>query len=228
MNKESILIVDDDPKMIKLIQANLRARDYLVSIARDGDEALEFLEKELPDLIILDLLMPKLDGREVCRRLRQWSNTPIIVVSALGQMGDKINCLELGADDYINKPFSIDELIARIKAVLRRAGSHDNATNKPTVKVGALEIDFARGIISLAGKPIRLTATEYKLLTEFALNQGKVLTHEYILAKVWGSQFREENEYLRVYVSRLRRRLAPLHDRHRYIVTIPGIGYQFG
>lgn len=228
MNKESILVVDDDPKMIKLLQANLKARGYLVSIARDGDEALDFVEKEFPDLIILDLLMPRLDGREVCRRLREWSDIPILVLSALGQVGDKVNCLDIGADDYLSKPFSIDELMARIRAVLRRAQKNSSAIIKPSVKVGELEIDLERGHVSLAGNLIRLTATEYKLLQVFALNLGKVLTHEHLLTKVWGAQFQKENEYLRVYISRIRKKLAPQPDGNSYILTIPGIGYQLG
>ena len=226
MNKESILIVDDDPKMIKLLQANFKARGYLVSIARDGDEALELIEKESPDLIVLDLLMPRLDGRKVCQRTREWSDTPILILSALGQVGDKINCLELGADDYLSKPFSIDELIARIRALLRRATKSSNDIAKPCVQVGELVIDLARGHVSLTGNLVRLTATEYKLMQVFALNVGKVLTHEYLLTKVWGSQFQKENEYLRVCISHIRKKLAPKLDDTRYILTIPGIGYQ--
>ncbi|MFC1875615.1 response regulator transcription factor [Chloroflexota bacterium] len=228
MNKESILIVDDDPKMIKLLQANLRARGYSVSIAQDGDEALELIEREFPDLIILDLLMPRLDGREVCRRLREWSDIPILVISALGQVRDKVACLELGVDDYLSKPFSIDELIARIIALLRRTKKSSYDIIKPCVKVGELEIDLARGHVSLAGNPVSLTATEYKLLQVFALNVGKVLTHEYLLQKVWGAQFQKESEYLRVYISHIRKKLASQPDGARYILTVPSTGYQLG
>jgi DNA-binding response OmpR family regulator len=228
MNKENILVVDDDPKMIKLLQANLKARGYSVSIARDGDEAIELIEKELPDLIILDILMPRLDGREICRRLREWSDIPILVISALGQVGDKVNCLELGADDYLSKPFAIDELIARTRALLRRVKKSSNEITKPCVKVVDLEIDLVKGHVSLAGNQVSLTATEYKLMQVFALNLGKVLTHEYLLTKVWGTQFQKENEYLRVCISHIRKKLSSQPDGNSYILTIPGIGYQLG
>jgi DNA-binding response OmpR family regulator len=229
MNNENILIVDDDPKMIKLIQANLKARRYNVLIARDGTEAIELTEKELPDLIILDLLMPKMDGREVCRRLRQWTDIPIIVLSALGQVNDKVTCFELGADDYIVKPFAIDELMARIRVLLNRLKKQSNDSRDPSVKKGEVEINLASGTVSLSGESIRLTNTEFKLLTEFALNQGKILTHEHLLNKVWGVEFQNDSEYLRVYISRLRKKLGSSSSGSSgtVIETVPGIGYQF-
>jgi DNA-binding response OmpR family regulator len=228
MNNEKILIVDDDPKIIKLLQVNLKARGYIVSVARDGSEAIDIIQEDLPDLIILDLLMPKLDGREVCKQIRQWSNIPIIILSALGEVHDKVSCFGFGADDYMSKPFAIDELIARIKALLKRTKKQMNETVNPLVKVGGLEINFTTGIVSLSDKIIRLTSTEYRLLSEFALNQGKILTHEYLLSKIWGLEFRNEKEYLRVYINRLRKKIDPSGSDTMYIVTIPGFGYQFG
>jgi two-component system KDP operon response regulator KdpE len=226
MKDEKILIVDDDPKMIKLIQSNLKARGYNTFIAQNGIEAIDTTEKELPDLLILDLLMPKMDGREVCRRLRQWTDIPIIVLSALGQVNDKVTCFELGADDYIVKPFSIDELIARVRALLNRFRKQQDKFNTPAIKKGDLEINLASGIVSLSGKPIRLTNTEFRLLNEFVLNQGKVLTHEHLLNKVWGAEFQNEKEYLRVYISRLRNKLGA-SETNPLIDAISGIGYQF-
>jgi two-component system KDP operon response regulator KdpE len=226
MKDEKILIVDDDPKMIKLIQSNLKARGYNTFIAQNGIEAIDTTEKELPDLLILDLLMPKMDGREVCRRLRQWTDIPIIVLSALGQVNDKVTCFELGADDYIVKPFSIDELIARVRALLNRFRKQQDKFNTPSIKKGDLEINLASGIVSLSGKPIRLTNTEFRLLNEFVLNQGKVLTHEHLLNKVWGAEFQNEKEYLRVYISRLRNKLGA-SETNPLIDAISGIGYQF-
>jgi two-component system KDP operon response regulator KdpE len=226
MKDEKILIVDDDPKMIKLIQSNLKARGYNTFIAQNGIEAIDTTEKELPDLLILDLLMPKMDGREVCRRLRQWTDIPIIVLSALGQVNDKVTCFELGADDYIVKPFSIDELIARVRALLNRFRKQQDKFNTPSIKKGDLEINLASGIVSLSGKPIRLTNTEFRLLNEFVLNQGKVLTHEHLLNKVWGAEFQNEKEYLRVYISRLRNKLGA-SETNPLIDAISGNGYQF-
>jgi two-component system KDP operon response regulator KdpE len=226
MNNEKILIVDDDPKMIKLIQSNLKIRGFKTLVARDGIEAIELTEKELPDLIILDLLMPKLDGYEVCRKLRQWSDIPMIIISALGQVNDKVTCFELGADDYIVKPFAVDELLARIKALLNRFSKQLNIPGTPLIKKGNLEINLSSKTVTLSGKPVKLTNTELKIINEFAANQGKVLTHEYLLNKIWGPEFRNESEYLRVYISHLRKKLDP-SGTSNIIETISGIGYQF-
>jgi two-component system KDP operon response regulator KdpE len=229
MGNQKILIVDDDPKMVKLIQSNLKARGYNVFIASDGSEAIELVERELPDLILLDILMPEVDGYEVCKRIRQWADIPIIIISALGRVENKVACFNLGADDYINKPFAIDELLARIKAVLSRTQKFQgNNRDNALIKQGELEINLASGVISASGEIIRLTSIEYKIITEFALNQGKVLSHEYILNKVWGAQFQSEYEYLRVYISRLRKKLDPKNTGTTYIQTIPSIGYKFG
>ena len=229
MDKKNILIVDDDLKIIKIIKANLRARGYTAYTAQDGEEALIVAEEKLPDLIVLDLLMPKLDGYEVCRRLREWSDVPILMLSALNQPRDKIKCLELGADDYLGKPFAVDELIARIESLLRRASKSSSIYNSlPCIRIGNLEINLAQGHVNLGGSQIGLTATEYKLLQVMAQNRGKVLTHEYLLSSVWGNQYQGESEYLRVYFSRIRKKLACNGNSADYIKTIPGIGYQLG
>ena len=227
MVKIRILVVDDELSVIKFLRANLEARDYEVLVAMDGAEALQTIEMELPDLVILDIMMPKLDGFEVCRRLREWSQIPVIMLSARGDESDKVKCLDLGADDYITKPFGASELIARVKAVLRRTEAATTIPTQPSFTCGDFEINFAQRRVTVAGKEIRLTPTEYTLLQEFALNPGKVLTHTYLLNKVWGSEYREEREYLHVFVRRLRTKLEPVLTNPEYIVTVPGVGYKF-
>ena len=193
----------------------------------DGAEALQTFEMELPDLVILDIMMPKLDGFEVCRRLREWSQIPVIMLSARGDESDKVKCLDLGADDYITKPFGASELIARVKAVLRRTEAATAIPTQPSFTSGDLEVNFAQRRITVSGKEVKLTPTEYTLLQEFTLNAGKVLTHTYLLNKVWGPEYREEREYLHVFIRRLRAKLEPDPTNPRYIMTVPGVGYQF-
>ena len=193
----------------------------------DGTEALHTIEMELPDLVILDIMMPKLDGFEVCRRLREWSQIPVIMLSARGDESDKVKCLDLGADDYITKPFGASELIARVKAVLRRTEAATTVPTKPSFTSGDLEINFAQRQVAVSGKEVKLTPTEYTLLQEFALNAGKVLTHTYLLNKVWGPEYREEREYLHVFIRRLRAKLEPDPANPKCIMTVSGIGYQF-
>jgi two-component system KDP operon response regulator KdpE len=227
MKKTRILVVDDELSIIKFLRANLESKDYEVLAAMDGAEALQTFEMELPDLVILDIMMPKLDGFEVCRRLREWSQIPIIMLSARGDESDKVKCLDLGADDYITKPFGASELIARVKAVLRRTEAATTVPIKPSFTSGDLEINFAQRRVTVAGKEVKLTPTEYTLLQEFALNAGKVLTHTYLLNKVWGPEYREEREYLHVFIRRLRAKLEPDPTNPKCIMTVSGIGYQF-
>ncbi len=227
MKKTRILVVDDELSIIKFLRANLEARDYVVLAAMDGAEAIQTIEMELPDLVILDIMMPKLDGFEVCRRLREWSQIPVIMLSAQGDESDKVKCLDLGADDYITKPFGASELIARVKAVLRRTEAATAIPTQPSFTSGDLEVNFAQRQVTVAGKEVKLTPTEYTLLQEFALNAGKVLTHTYLLNKVWGPEYREEREYLHVFVRRLRAKLEPDPTNPKYIMTVPGVGYQF-
>jgi two-component system KDP operon response regulator KdpE len=171
--------------------------------------------------------MPKVDGREVCRRVRSWSQIPIIILSALGTTSDKVNCLDLGADDYITKPFAIDELLGRIRAVLRRNEENSLVVTQPSIKVGILGFDFNRRLVTSGDNVIQLTATEYNLLQELVRNAGKVLTYELILRSVWGADYLQEKEYVRVYIRRLRAKLEPTPKNPEYILTIPRIGYRF-
>ncbi len=227
MSKTRILVVDDELSIIKFLRANLEARGYEVLAAMDGAEALQTFEMELPDLVILDIMMPKTDGFEVCRRLREWTQTPIIMLSARGDESDKVKCLDLGADDYITKPFGASELIARVRAVLRRTEAAATMPSQPSFTGGDLQINFAQRRVTIAGKEVKLTPTEYSLLQEFVLNAGKVLTHTHLLNKVWGSEYREDTQYLHVFVRRLRAKLKPDPTNPRYIITVPGVGYQF-
>jgi len=227
MVKTRILVVDDELSIIKFLRANLEAKGYKVLAAMDGAEALQTFEMELPDLVILDIMMPKMDGFEVCRKLREWSQVPIIMLSARGDVSDKVKCLSLGADDYITKPFGVGELIARVRAVLRRTEAAAAIPSQPSFTSGDLQISFAQRRVTIAGKEVKLTPTEYNLLQELVLNAGKVLTHTHLLNKVWGSEYREEREYLHVFVRRLRAKLEPDPANPRYIITVPGVGYQF-
>ena len=225
--KKRILTVDDELSILKFLRSNLEDRGYTVISATNGEEALHMIEMELPDLIILDVMMPKMDGFEVCRQLREWSQIPIIMLSAMGDEKDKVRCLDLGADDYIVKPFGANELIARVSAVLRRVKTASVSPTKSTVTSGDLVINFAARQVTRAGLEIKLTPTEYALLQELAVNTGKVLTHTHLLNKVWGPEYREEREYLHVFVRRLRSKLEPDPNSPKHILTVSGVGYQF-
>ncbi len=226
MDKKHILVVDDDPAILRLVCTNLKARDYEVSTAMDGEEALEAVERDFVDLIILDLMMPRLDGVETCRRLREWSNVPIIVLSARGDEKDKVKCLELGADDYLTKPFGIAELMARIKTALRHSSTSSAAAATPsTFTCGDLEINFAMRRVTVGGSEVKLTPTEYAVLQHLAVNVNKVLTHSMLLQGVWGNEYSSEKEYLRVFIGRLRKKLEANPEKPEYIQTVPGVGY---
>ncbi|MDO8717188.1 MAG: response regulator transcription factor [Dehalococcoidales bacterium] len=227
MLKKRILVVDDELNIIKFLRSNLEAGGFEVMAATDGAQAISTFEKESPDLVILDIMMPKVDGFEVCRRLREWTHTPIIMLSARADEGDKVKCLDLGADDYITKPFGAGELIARVNAVLRRGEVGSNQPARSSFTSGDLVINFAKRQVSVAGNEIKLTPTEYNLLQEFVLNAGKVLTHTYLLNKVWGPEYHDETEYLHVFARRLRLKLEHDPAAPRYLMTVPGVGYQF-
>jgi two-component system KDP operon response regulator KdpE len=227
MKKTRILIVDDELSILKYLRANLEAEGYEVLMAMDGAQALQTLEAELPDLVVLDIMMPEMDGLEVCRRLREWSQLPVIMLSARDDESDKVKCLDLGADDYITKPFGKDELIARVRAVMRRAESASPAPTISSIKSGELEINFSKRKVTVNGKEVELTSTEYALLKELALNAGKVLTYTQLLHKVWGPDYADEREYLHVFVSRLRAKLESDPKKPRYITTVSGVGYRF-
>lgn len=226
MEKTHILVVDDDPAILRLVCTNLKARGYKVSTAVDGEEALEAVEKDFVNLIILDIMMPKLDGIEVCRRIREWSDVPIIVLSARGDEKDKVKCLELGADDYLTKPFGIAELMARIKTALRHSDKTSPAALS-TFVCGDMEINFALRRVTMSGKEVKLTPTEYSVLQHLAVNKDKVLTHSMLLQSVWGSEYSSEKEYLRVFIGRLRKKLELNPEKPVYIQTVPGVGYHF-
>jgi two-component system KDP operon response regulator KdpE len=225
MDKKRILIVDDDPAILRLLSTNLKARGYEVVTAANGEESLEAVQRDFIDLIILDLMMPKVDGVEVCRRIREWSEVPIIILSARGDENDKVKCLELGADDYLTKPFGIAELMARIKTAFRHRGDATAVPSQTNFICDGMEINFAKRRVTVDGHEVTLTPTEYSLLQHLAVNCDKVLTHNMLLQSVWGNEYSSEKEYLRVFVGRLRRKLEADPKNPKYIQTIPGVGY---
>jgi two-component system KDP operon response regulator KdpE len=222
-----ILAVDDDEKLLKSLRLNLAGEGWHILTARNGAEALQIVEQENPDLVLLDIMMPEIDGFEVCRRLRQWSHVSIIGLSARGDTADKVKCLDLGADDYITKPFGMDELIARIKAVLRRNKLDDLGPVRASFEDGDLKIDFLTRKVTVAGDEIRLTPTEYKLLRELVLNPGQALAYRYLLGRIWGPEYKTEREYLHVFIGHLRSKIEPDPKNPVYILSVPGVGYRF-
>ena len=222
-----ILVVDDDMSIAKFLRANLEAEGWQTLTAPDGAAALRVIERELPDLVILDVMMPKVDGLEVLRQLREWSQIPVIMLSVREEMTYKVKCLDLGADDYVTKPFGADELIARVRAVLRRNETTSFVTRQSFFTGGNLQINFATRQVTMAGNEIKLTPIEYNLLHELVLNAGRVLPHSYLLRRIWGAEYGREREYLHVFVAHLRAKLEPDPAKPRYIITVPGIGYRF-
>jgi len=223
--KPVILVVDDEPQILRVMRAGLPARGYEVRTAPGGREALDEIRKQPPDLIILDLAMPEMSGLEVCQRVREFSSVPIIVLSAKGSENDKIAALDMGADDYVTKPFSMDELLARVRAVLRRSMASDSDTS--VLKAGDLIIEIPERRVILSGTEIRLTPKEFDVLKYLATNSGKVVTHRALLEAVWGSQSTDQTEYLRVFINQLRRKIEPDSQNPRYITTEPWVGYRF-
>lgn len=223
--KIKILVADDEPNISLFIRANLKARGYEVYLARDGAEALEIAERVLPDLIILDINMPLVSGDEVCRRIRTWGNMPIIILSVRGDERDKVRALNEGADDYITKPFGVEELLARIKVALRHAGSQESP--QLVFKAGNLEVDFLGHIVKRSGQVIKLTPTEFRLLEYMVANCGKVFTHADLLRNVWGPEYGDEREYLRVFIGQLRHKIEDDPANPRLILTEPRLGYRF-
>jgi len=223
----SVLVVDDEKPLRDFVRRNLEVRGYHVLSAANGLEALAIFERERIDLIILDLMMPHLDGLEVTRRLREVSTVPIIVLSALDEENDKVRAFDLGADDYLTKPFGVEELLGRVKAVLRRARWAAAGAQGERLVRGEICVDLESHRVTVSGREISLTPTEYNLLVFLMRNAGKVLSHQLILQQVWGPQYGNEAEYLRVYIGRLRRKIEadPLHPR--YLHTEHGLGYRF-
>jgi DNA-binding response OmpR family regulator len=225
MNKTRILVVDDDPFLRKFVGVNLQARHHEVVFAENGLQALEILGQEHPDLIVLDIMMPYLDGFEVCRRVRENSAVPIIMLSAKDGQTDKLRCLELGADDFLTKPFSLSELLWRVNVLLRRAQKFNSAAGGAGFSCRDLEIDYVRQRVYLKGQEVELTKTEYNILTFLAMNAGRVINSQFILEKVWGEAYIDKYRMLWVNVSRLRRKLNDISCDVDYIHTRPGRGY---
>lgn len=223
--KPRILVVDDEAEILRLVESVLSG-PYSVQCTSSAAEALALVERDEPDLVVLDLLMPSIDGFEVCRRLRRWSQVPILVLSGHDRPGDKAKALDLGADDYLTKPFSVDELLARLRAILRRVMRPEH-TAPPTLVAGALSIDFDRQQVLVSQREVRLTPTEFRLLRELAVQPGKLMTHSMLLRRVWGPEYRDELDYLRVFIRRLRRKIEPDPDDPQYIITESRAGYRF-
>jgi two-component system KDP operon response regulator KdpE len=223
--KTKILVADDEPKIRMFIRANLEARGYEVHLAQDGIEAIETAERVLPDVIILDVNMPRMDGIEACRRIREWADMPIIILSIRGDEKDKVRALDEGADDYITKPFGIEELLARIRVALRRYSGATVAA--PVFTAGDIEVDLSKRLVTRRGQVINLTRTEYELLAYLVSNCGKVLTHRDLLHNVWGPEYGEEREYVRVFIGQLRRKIEDDPSNPRFIVTEARTGYRF-
>jgi len=221
-----VLVIDDEPQILRALKTILTAKGFRVSTANRGEEGLAMATALEPDLIILDLSLPDIDGVEVTRRLREWSQVPVIVLSVRDSEHDKVTALDKGADDYLTKPFGIEELLARIRVALRHA-THVKGSPRTTIKAGLIEIDLVNHQVTRAGTEIKLTATEFNLLAYLAQNAGRVLTHQMILASVWDPADRDHVEYLRVYIRQLRKKLEDDPDQPQYILNEPGVGYRF-
>jgi two-component system, OmpR family, KDP operon response regulator KdpE len=217
-----ILVVDDEPQILRALQTNLRGAGYEVESASTGEEALAAAALRAPDAVILDLVLPDMRGTDVCRELRTWTAVPVIVLSVVGDESEKVAALDAGADDYVTKPFGVDELLARLRAALRRVASPP----EPRYEIGELRVDLEAREVTFAGASVPLTPHEFRLLALLARNEGKLLTHKTILQEVWGRAYADESHYLHVYVSQLRRKLEPDPARPRYILTEPGAGYR--
>ncbi len=218
-----VLVVDDEPAIRRFLRVSLSARGYIVFEADSGQAALSAVTSDRPDLIILDLGLPDMDGVQVTRLLREWTRLPIIILSVRGREADKIAALDAGADDYLTKPFGVGELLARLRVALRRAGQ---SGDQPLFASGDLVVDLTRRVVTVAGSEIQLTPTEYDLLRVLVANAGKVLTHHQLLRAVWGVGYEQELHMLRVNISNLRRKIEPDPTRPRYILTEPGVGYR--
>lgn len=226
--KTTILTADDDPQLLRLITRNLQLEGYEVLPVSDGQQALEQIEQKSPDVVLLDVMMPRMDGFTVCHKVREFSSVPIIIVTARGQDQEKVRGLDLGADDYLTKPFSVDELLARVRAVLRRAqfSPKEHALGlQSTMTTGDLTIDFSQHVVTLAGKEITLTPTEYRLLAYLAQNAGRIITQDLLLEHIWGAEYLGEGHMLQVNINRLRRKIETNLAHPGYILTKVGVGY---
>jgi DNA-binding response OmpR family regulator len=226
--KTTILAADDDPQLLRLMTRNLQLEGFDVLAASDGQQALELIENNAPDLVLLDVMMPKMDGFTVCYRVREFSAVPIIIVTARGQDQDKVRGLDLGADDYLTKPFSVDELLARVRAVLRRAqftAREHTQGLRATTATGELLVDYSQHLVLLNGREIALTPTEYRIMAYLAQNVGRVVTQDLLLEQVWGQEYLGESHMLQVNINRLRHKVEGDATQPRYILTKVGVGY---
>jgi two-component system, OmpR family, KDP operon response regulator KdpE len=219
-----VLVIDDEEPILRALRINLTARQYQVSTAADGTTGLAAMARDRPDVLILDLGLPDMDGTEVIRGVRGWTSTPIIVLSAWGQENQKVAALDAGADDYVTKPFGMNELLARLRAAVRRASP---APDEPVVVTGDFTVDLAAKRVTRDGGDVRLTPTEWQMLEVLVRSSGRLVTQRQLLSEVWGPGYRSEANYLRVYVAQLRRKLEPDPSSPRHLLTEPGMGYRF-
>jgi len=229
MNKELVrlLVVEDEPKYIWAITTNLKARGYLVLSAQDGQKAVELAASEEPDLVLLDIKIPGINGYEVCRRIREFSTVPIIMITAMAEEADKVHGLDMGADDYITKPFSVPELLARVKAALRRVEYSDGLPSNASFQAGDLRVDFTLQRVFLQEQEVELTPTEYRLLSELVKQPGRLLVTDYLVEKVWGHGYEGNEKLIRQAIHRLRKKIEQDPRNPVYIQTRPGLGYMF-
>ena len=225
-NGASILVVDDEREIVRALRRSLSAHGYVVLTASSGEEAIELVARQRPDLLLVDLLLPGMSGLEVCRQVRAESNVPIILLSVKDAERDKVEALDLGADDYIAKPFGMNEVLARVRVALRHAIQPPRGA-EPRFQAGPLEVDFARRRVLVNGREVSLTPTEYDLLKVFITHRGKILTRQMLLNEVWGAQAHARTHSLHVYVAMLRQKIEPAASHPRFILTIPGVGYRF-
>jgi two-component system KDP operon response regulator KdpE len=218
-----VLVCDDEPQILRALKVVLREAGFEAIPAETGEEALDRAAVRPPDAAIVDLVLPDIDGIEVCRRLREWSDMPILVLSAVGEEEEKVRALEAGADDYVTKPFGARELVARLQAALRRAGG---GPDEPAIRVDGLEVDLSARAVRVEGSEVHLTPIEFDLLKTLARNRGRLMTHRALLVEVWGPQYASDTQILRTHIANLRRKIEPAGDGPRYIRTDPGVGYR--
>ena len=223
----NILVVDDEPQITRVLKTTLASHGYSIRTAGDGDEAVQLMKEWPPDLLITDLRMPNMDGVALCRHVRAKSEVPIIVLSVRGEERAKVEALDAGADDYVTKPFSVNELLARVRAALRRAAAAKKPQSEQVIEVGDFRIDLEAHSVQVRNREVRLTPKEFDLLVYLARHPGKVITHRALLAGVWGPTSTQQPEYLRVFIGHLRKKLEPDEKTPRYIITEPWVGYRF-
>jgi two-component system KDP operon response regulator KdpE len=226
--KPTILIVDDEPEILRAVRAGLVAQGFTVETAMTGEEALRHATSSVPAMVILDVMLPgEIDGLEVCRRLREWSNMPILILSARSGERQKVAALDMGADDYLTKPFGMAELTARVRAALRRCHADKPASDLPSFKTDGITVDYAARLVTRAGSELKLTPIEYEILRYLTQNADRVVTHRQVLSNVWSAEYEQDTQLLRVHVGHLRKKIEENPARPKLIVTEPGVGYRF-